>query len=127
MSDIDLLEIGQGNEELDIDLAAGFDSFDIVDVRDDPNFQYPAMLISGLKFNDALRVLKSIRRESYRLFDVWVDLEDGNPPVKQGSLPADSNTFLTMRYLGLHVTLYLSEDQIQTLNLNDLSVIEDFI
>lgn len=127
MSEEDFLDIGQDNEDLSIDFTIGFDGYDTPDVRDQPGFEYPAMLITGVHFNDTLRVLQSIRRESYRLFDVWVDLENGQPPVKQGNLPADISTFLSMRYLGLTVTLYLGEDEIQVLNLHDISVLEKFI
>lgn len=127
MGEDDFLEIGQDNDDLGIDLTAGMDDIEFVDVRDQPEFEYPAMLISGLKFNDALRVLQSVRMQSYRLFDVWVDLEDGTPPVKQGSLPANSTTLLAMRYLCLRVTLYLNEDSVETLDLRDAEVIENFI
>ena len=127
MANEELYDIGQTSADLDIDLFAGDMPLDVIDVQEQPGFRYPAMLISGIKFNDALRVLKSVRQESYRLFDVWIDLGDGNPPVKQGSLPANSATFLTMRYLGLNVTLYLQEGEVQTLNLKDSSVIETFI
>lgn len=119
--------IGQTSEDLEIDLLAGDTDLPIADVREEPGFQYPAMLISGIRFNDTLRILQAVRKESYRLFDVWLDLGDGSPPVKQGTLQADSRVFLTMRYLGLNVTLYLTEDSIQTLDLRDLSVIEDYI
>lgn len=125
--DVELYDIGQTSSDLDIDLFAGDALLDIVDVQEQPDFHYPAMLISGIKFNDALRVLKSVRQESYRLFDVWIDLGDGNPPIKQGTLPANSATFLAMRYLGLNVTLYLKEGEVQTLDLKDLSVIEAFV
>ena len=123
----DFEEIGQESSDLGVDADINLSMDDIYDIRDDPDFTYPAMLISGIAFQDTLRVLQSIRHESYRLFDVWIDPEDGNPPCKQGSLPADSDTFLTMRYLGLHVTLYLNKDAIQMLDLKDPKVIEEFI
>lgn len=127
MDEQELLPISQDNEDLDIDLFAGADFLNTPDVRDQPGFQYPAMLISGIRFKDTLRVLQSVRRESWRLMDVWVDLEDSNPPVKQGTLQADLKSFLTMRYLGLNVTLYASEDNITTLNLQDPSVLMNLI
>lgn len=120
-------QIGQTSVDLNIDLEAESITNEIYDVRAEQGFEYPAMLITGIKFQDTLRVLKSVRQESYRLFDVWLDLEDGNPPVKQGTLPANSDTFLIMRYLGLRVTLYLDENNIQSLDLQDPSVLESFI
>lgn len=119
--------IGQTSADLDIDLTAGMDSLGVYDVRDQSDFSYPAMLISGIRFNDVLRILQSIRRDSYRLFDVWLDLGDGNPPIKQGTLQADSQVLLAMRYLGLNVTLYLTEDSIETLDLRNPEVIENYI
>lgn len=130
VSDIELDSfdpIGQTSADLDIDLFAGDTTLSMTDVREEAGFKYPAMLITGIKFTDTLRILQAVRKDSYRLFDVWIDLGDGSPPVKQGTLQADSQVFLTMRYLGLNVTLYLTEDSIQTLDLQDLSVIEDFI
>lgn len=119
--------IGQTSEDLEIDLTAGDTLMSVVDVRDEPGFKYPAMLISGIRFNDTLRILQAVRKESYRLFDVWLDLGDGSPPTRQGTLQADSQVLLTMRYLGLTVTLYLTEDSVQTLDLRDPSVIENYI
>lgn len=126
--ELDIFEpIGQTSEDLNIDLLVSDSTLNMNDIREESDFQYPAMLISGIKFNDTLRILQAVRKESYRLFDVWVDLGDGSMPVKQGTLQADSRVFLTMRYLGLSVTLYLTEDSIQVINLEDLSVIENFI
>lgn len=123
----ELYEIGQDNEDLDIDLLGDLSSFDIIDVREQEGFEYPAMLISGVNFKDSLRVLQSIKRESYRSYDVWVDLGDGTPPVKQGTLPMDLPTLLAMRYLGLNVTLYGSEEAIVSLNLKDVDTLVNFI
>ena len=123
----DFIDIGQIDEDLVLDDDISSFELSIYDIKDLPNFRYPAILVSGVKFNDTLRVLQTAYRESFRLFDVWLDLEDGNSPIKQGSLPADSTTFLIMRYLGLRVTLYLNEDNIEVLDLNDPEVISKFI
>lgn len=120
-------EIGQTSEDLDIDLNAVADYSEELDVRNQPGFFYPAMLISGIKFSDALEVLQTAYHECRSLCDVWIDLEDGNPPVKQGRLPADLNTFLIIRYLGLRVTLYPMEGAVRTLNLSDPFELENFI
>ena len=127
MGEDELIEIGQTSEDLDIDLLAGSDFLDSVDVRALPGFNYPAMLISGVKFKDTLRVLQTVHRSSYRSFDVWIDLGDGTEPVKQGKLPASIETFLAMRYLGLNVTLYWGYSEVDTLDLRDVSVLEKFI
>lgn len=123
----DLLNIAQDNDDLNIDLEIEDSDLVFYDVTEQEGFTYPAMLISGIKFNDVLRVLQSVRKESYRLFDVWLDLGDGSPPVKQGTLPADSDTFLAMRYLGLNVTLYLEKDAVRVMHLESISELEDFI
>lgn len=123
----DLLEIVQRSEDMDIDLEATEDSIEIHDVRDQEGFTYPALLVTGILFSDALRVLKTVRYETWKLVDVWVDLNDGNPPVKQGTLPLDSNTLITMHYLGLSATLYGREDFIQPLNLSNPAEIEKYI
>lgn len=125
--DSDFFEIGQTSSDLEIDLEATAVSSDLIDIRELDGFKYPSMLVSGVKFNDALRVLQTVYHPSYRNFDVWIDLDDGSPPVLQGSLPADVTTFLTMRYLGLHVTLYLSREVVQSLDLQNPEVLEEFI
>lgn len=120
-------DIGQTSLDMEIDLETGDIGGEVIDVTGQQGFEYPAMLITGIKFNDTLRVLKALRRKTFRLFDTWVDLEDGNPPVKQGSMPADSSVFLAMRTLGLHVTLYLDENTVMPLDLQDPECIMEFI
>lgn len=123
----DYLNLVESNEDLDIDLEAGMDLLTLVDVRQCEGFTYPAILLSGIRFNDALRVLQTVYRPSYRLVDVWVDVGDGSEPVHQGQLPFDSKTLLTIRYLGLKVTAYMSDDDVRALDLNDVSLLEDCI
>lgn len=119
--------IGQDNEDLEIDFSDSFELSEISDIRELEGFAYPSMLISGVKFNDTLRILRELRTNSYRLFDVWIDLGDGELPIKQGTLPANSEILLAMRYLGLRVTLYLDENNIESLDLNKSKDIEKFI
>lgn len=119
--------IGQDNEDLEIDFSDSFELSEISDIRELEGFAYPSMLISGVKFNDTLRILRELRTNSYRLFDVWIDLGDGELPIKQGTLPANSEILLAMRYLGLRVTIYLDENNIESLDLNKSKDIEKFI
>lgn len=120
-------DIGQDSHDLGIDLDVQFDTGGLADIRDQPGFNYPSMLIYGIKFRDTMRVLQALHRESYRLWDVWAEVEGEAMPIKIGQLPADSKTFLTLRYLGLNVTLYLTEDVVDTLNLKDPAAIEKYI
>lgn len=120
-------EIGQVSSDLDLDLMSEVEGLDIIDVQDQPGFEYPAMLISGIQFNDVLRILKAVDRKSYRSFDVWIDLGEGIAPVKQGTLPMDSRVLLTAKYLGLNITLYLDVNNVQTLDLNNPEVIACYI
>lgn len=120
-------DIGQDNDDLEIDFSDSFELSEISDIRELEGFAYPSMLISGVKFNDTLRILRELRINSYRLFDVWIDLGDGELPIKQGTLPANSEILLAMRYLGLRVTLYLDENNIDSLDLNKSKDIEKFI
>lgn len=127
-ANLDIFEdIGQDNDDLEIDFSNSFELSEIFDIRELEGFSYPSMLISGVKFNDTLRILRELRTDSYRLFDVWIDLGDGEPPIKQGTLPANSEILLAMRYLGLRVTLYLDENNIESLDLNKSKDIEKFI
>lgn len=127
MNSEDFFEIGQTDDDLNISMLDTDDLIDVVDIRELDDFRYPAMLISGIQFKDTLRVLKSVRKESYRLFDVWVDLGGDTIPIKQGSLPATLETLLVLRYLGLKVTLYLSADIVETLDLRNPDVLVQYI
>ena len=98
----------------------------VTDITTLPDFQYPAALLYGVKFSDTMRVLNSIRRDSYRMFDVWVDLEDGNTPVKVGTLQMDIETLAALKYLGLKLELYL-EGRRKVVDLNDIQTLEAFI
>lgn len=125
--DDDFDAIAQTSEDLGID-ESGISLLDEAeDIRFQPGFQYPALLVSGIKFYDTIKILETTYRESVYLFDVWLDLEDGNPPVKQGKLPATIETFLVMRYLDLRVTVYGGEDVVETLDLSNPNVLERFI
>ena len=121
------MNVVETNLDLGIDLEATLDSLDSMDVRDCVGFEYPAMLITGVKFNDSLRVLQTVHEKSYRLVDVWIDLGDGSAPVRQGQLPLNSRTLLALRYLGLTVTVYPEPGEVRTLDLNDISILEDCI
>ncbi len=119
--------IGQTSEDINIDLYDMTESMSMADVISCDGFKYPAMLISGVEFKDSLRVLQDIKKNSYKNFDVWVDLKDSNEPVLIGELPADVKTFLAMKYLGLSVTLYLDSENTISMDFDDVDLMEKFI
>lgn len=119
--------IGQTSEDINIDLYDMTESMSMADVTSCDGFKYPAMLISGVEFKDSLRVLQDIKKDSYKNFDVWVDLKDSNEPVLIGELPADVKTFLAMKYLGLSVTLYLDSENTISMDFDDVDLMEKFI
>lgn len=127
MDGLDLFELSQTSDDLNIDLSVTGIDLGLVDVTTLPEFRYPAMVLTGVVFKDTLRVLKTRFRESYRSVDVWLDLEDGSEPSKIGTLPLELEVLLTMRYLGISVTLYLQPDNVESLDLSNPSVLEDFI
>lgn len=127
MDDFESFELSQTSEDLDIDLNVGGLDLGLVDVTTLPEFKYPAMVLTSVVFKDTLRVLKTRYRESYRSVDVWLDLEDGSEPSMIGTLPLELETLLTMRYLGITVTLYLQPDSVESVDLSNPSVLEDFI
>lgn len=130
LDDVDTEEfddIAQTNEDIPVDGSMDLSLAGIIDVREQEGFEYPAILISGVRFNDVIRILQTLYRESLSLMDVWLDLDDGKPPVKQGKIPADLQTFLVARYLGLSITLYPFEGVVHTLDLQDPYVLEQFI
>lgn len=119
--------IGQTSEDINIDLYDMTESMSMADVTSCDGFKYPAMLISGVEFKDSLRVLQDIKKDSYKNFDVWVDLKDSNEPVLIGELPADVKTFLAMKYLGLSVILYLDSENTISMDFDDVDLMEKFI
>lgn len=127
MNGPELLELSQTSEDLDIDLDITGILLDSVDVTTLQGFQYPAMVLTGVAFKDTLRVLKTRFRESFRSVDVWLDLEDGSAPSKIGTLPLELETLLTMRYLGINLTLYLEPGHVESVDLSSPNVLEDFI
>lgn len=127
MESSDLLDLGQTSQNLEIDFDISELSLGLSDITTLPDFQYPAMLLTGVVFQDTLKVLKTRARESYRSIDVWLDMEDGNSPVKVGTLPLEMETLLVMRYLGVRVTAYLSPDVVEDLDLSDADVLEKYM
>lgn len=123
----DMLDLSETSQDLDIDFDIADLSFGFSDVTSIAGFQYPAMVLSGVVFQDTLRVLQTRARESYRAFDVWLDMEDGNQPVKIGTLPLELETLLVMRYLGVRCTVYFSEDNFELLDLSDTAVLEKYL
>lgn len=104
------------------------DTFDlgIADLREQPGITYPAVLLSNVLFTDCLRVLQSVKKQSYREFPLWVELpSDGFANV--GTLQINSDTLLLLRHLRIGVTIYFSPDNVDSLNLDDVSVLEKFI
>lgn len=127
MESSDFLDLGQTSQDLDIDLDISGLDLGFGDITAVEGFQYPAMVLTGVVFQDALKVLQTRVRQSYRSFDVWLDMEDGNSPVKIGTLPMELETLLVMRYLEIGVTLYLSSDKVESLDLSDTEVLERFM
>lgn len=127
MEGSDFLDLPQTPEDLDIEYDITGLSLDLVDVTAQEGFNYPAMVITGVVFQDTLKVLKTRVRDSFRAFDVWLDMEDGSSPTNIGTLPLEMETLLVMRYLGVRVTVYLTPDEVETLDLSDASVLERFM
>lgn len=127
MDDSNSFMLSQTSEDLDIDLNVTGIDLGLTDVTTLPDFKYPAMVLTSVVFKDTLRVLQTRFRESYRSVDVWLDLEDGSEPSQIGTLPLELETLLTMRYLGISVTLYLGPDNVESVDLSNPSALEDFI
>ena len=127
MEGSDFLDLPQTPEDLDIEYDITGLSLDLVDVTAQEGFKCPAMVITGVVFQDTLKVLKTRVRDSFRAFDVWLDMEDGSSPTNIGTLPLEMETLLVMRYLGVRVTVYLTPDEVETLDLSDASVLERFM
>lgn len=102
-------------------------SLDIRDFREEEGLEYPALLLSNVLFMDALKVLQASKRESYRTIDVWLDLEEEGSFHKIGSVQADSELLVTLRYLQIAATMYYSHDNFEALDLNSSDLLEKFV
>ena len=124
----DFLELGQTSQDLDIEYDIGDLEPKEISVTQVPGFQYPAMEISGVAYNDTIKVLQTCSRNSYRSIDVWLNMNDGSTPIKLDPLPLEMETLLMMRFLGVSVTLYLSPDEdVQPFDFSDVSELEKYI
>lgn len=117
-----------GEEEFGFD-PTQVDTFDlgIADVREQEGFTYPAILLSRVLFTDCLKVLQSRKRSSYREMDTWIELPGDEGFQKIGTLQMDSDTLLVLRLLRIGVTMYYSEGELETLDLDDPEVLERFV
>ena len=120
---IELNELSFGFNPSDVD------SFDlgVNDLRDQKDIEYPAILLSGILFSDCIRLLQSKKRPSYREMDVWIEMPDDGGFQKIGTLQIDSDILLLLHTLHIRATLYLSKDDVETLDLSDPDTIERFI
>ncbi len=133
----DYLSIAQSNTDIeladtsnpDISLPLDFDAqlLAIKDVTCQEGFEYPAILLSNVKFKDCINVLQSLCKNSWRSLDIWIDLEDGTVPVKMGKLPLNSDMLCVARYLNIVVTIYLSETDVETLNLQNPEILMRYV
>ena len=105
------------------DLALGVD--DSLDLSKQSGFQFPAILLSNVRFINSLEVLQSVKKASTREVDVWVDTPDGFDMI--GQIQLTLPVLRVMKYLGFEVTAYYSEDFIKPINLNDPEVLMQYI
>ena len=105
------------------------DSFELgmSDFREQEGLQYPALLLSNVLFADCLRLLQSMKRQSYREVSVWVELDGGQSYSNVGTLQLDSDLLIVLKHLRIGATLYYDVDTWETLQLDDPAVLEKFI
>lgn len=127
MGSPDLYDLSQTSQDLDIELDIGGLALEESDITSNPDFKYPAIVISDVVFQDVIKVLNTRCRKSYRAFDVWLDGVEGGSPVLMGTLPLELETLLVMRYLGVRVTAYFSSDRVELLDLSDTDVLEKYM
>lgn len=125
--------------ELDEEVVLGEESFeysptdanvlelDILDLREQQGIEYPAVLLSNVLFTDCLKVLQSIKRDSYREMPIWVELPDSSGFNNIGTLQLDSDVLLLLRHLRISVTMYYDAEHVEVLDLNNPAVLEKFI
>lgn len=123
LDEIDLVDESYVCSPLDADVLA----LDVLDLREQEGFTFPAILLSRVLFQDCLKVLQSCKRSSYREMDVWVELPAESGFNKIGSIQVDSDVLLLLRHLGIQATMYYTEDRMEVLNLDDPEVLEKFV
>lgn len=126
MDELDLLlpeDSDYGFDPSDADMC----SLSLLDVREQSGFKYPAMLLSNVLFTDCLRVLQSVKRESFRCVDLWIELPGDGGFQQVGSIQLDSDVLLLLGKLQIKVTMYYDENTVQMLDLTDPESIAQFI
>ena len=121
-------EIVLGSESFDFS-PDNPDTFelDVLDFREQPGLEYPAVLLSNVLFTDCLKVLQAVKRESYREFPLWIEMPDGDGFSNVGTLQIDSDTLLLLRHLRIGVTIYFDSDTVESLDLDDPEVLERYV
>lgn len=102
-------------------------TLDIADLREQEGLEYPAVLLSNVLFMDCLKVLQSVKRESYRQMQVWIELPDTGEFRCIGEMQIDSDVLLLLRHLKIQVTMYYDEENLEFLDLEDPETFERFL
>ena len=105
------------------ELALGVD--EQFDLTKQPGFNFPAILLSNVKFINSLEVLQSVKKVSNREVDVWVDTADGFDMI--GQIQLSLPVLRVMKYLGFQVTAYYAPDFIKPINLSDPEVLIQYV
>lgn len=98
----------------------------IIDLPQEKGFEYPAILLSGVEFDETIKAIKYAKSPSNRTFKTWLRLSDGTNNFI-GELNLTFDMLMLLRYLKIKVTLYLDADTVHEIDLENPEELEDFI
>lgn len=105
---------------IDPDFSANF-----ADIRDTEGIEYPFLLLSNVAYINVLSLLSNSDTGSCRSINSWILVDNEFTQIKPIALTF--NTLILMRNLGVTITIYASENKVNTLNLKDPKVLEKYI
>lgn len=113
-------------EELyDLDFIDPDFNDDVKDIRDIEGIEYPFLLLSNIEYINVLSLLSNSDKGSCRSINSWVFVDDEY--VQINPLALTFNTLILMRNLGVTLTIYASNERVDTVNLKDPKVLEKYI
>ena len=113
-------------EELyDLDFIDPDFSDDTKDIRDIEGIEYPFLLLTNIEYVNVLSLLSKSDKGSCRSIDTWVFV-DGEY-IQINPIALTFNTLILMRNLGVTLTIYASNERVDTVNLKNPKVLEKYI
>lgn len=112
-------------ELFDLDFIDPDFNDDMKDIRDMEGVAYPFLLLSNIEYINVLSLLYNSDKGSCRSINSWIFVDGEYHQINPIALTF--NTLILMRNLGVTLTIYASNEKVDTINLKDPKVLEKYI